>query len=298
MIATGGRWDRDRYPVYFLAGQIDSLVSASPHVEDLLVAVNEILGEREEVILQSLAAKHNLFLDSGVFNLANSHAKKHNMTMDRALALAPEDVDGFDDLFNRYVSLVTRFADRLWGYVEIDQGGRGNKIRTRARLEEKGLRPIPVYHPMNDGWPYFDYLAENYDRICFGNVVQADVATRKRLVATAWERRRKYPDLWIHLLGLTPSSLTVAFPSNSCDSSTWLSGARWGNQRAWAATQPLWEVGYGWAYDRKADPNSKRGAKAAWALGGYNAGMMGRCMRRMMADQQEALGVDPKGKKE
>ena len=62
-------------------------------------------------------------------------------------------------------------------------------------LEQMGLRPIPVYHPFNDGWDYFDYLAERYDRICFGNVVQADRETRKRLVATAWERHRKYPHL-------------------------------------------------------------------------------------------------------
>jgi hypothetical protein len=52
-------------------------------------------------------------------------------------------------------------------------------------LEQMGLRPIPVYHPFNDGWHYFDYLAERYDLVCFDNVVQADRETRKRLVATA-----------------------------------------------------------------------------------------------------------------
>ena len=61
--------------------------------------------------------------------------------------------------------------------VEVDQGGRENKIKTRARLEKMGLRPIPVYHPLNDGWDYFDYLAENYDRICMGNVVNAEASS-------------------------------------------------------------------------------------------------------------------------
>jgi hypothetical protein len=30
--------------------------------------------------------------------------------------------------------------------------------------------------------------------------VQADRFTRIRLIATAYERKRKYPHLWIHLL--------------------------------------------------------------------------------------------------
>ena len=296
MIRTSGRWDPTDHPKYFLAGNINTLEAAAPCVEDVLLAVNEITGEREQAIFRALAtSRHNLFLDSGVFNLVNGHAVAHGMKMDEALSLAPDELDGFDALFARYVEIVSVWGDRLWGAVEIDAGGRENKIKTRARLEELGLKPIPVYHPFNDGWDYFDHLAENYDRICFGNVVQADTGTRKRLVATAWERRRKYPHLWIHLLGMTPSPMTVAFPMSSCDSSTWLSGARWGNQRAWAASQSLWEIGAGFTYDRKADSDGGRGVHTAWAFGGYNAGMLGRCMRRMADDQRRELGCDPTG---
>ena len=107
----------------------------------------------------SLSSPLRRFIDSGVFNLSTRHAAKHDLTMDQALALAPTEIDGFDELFAKYVRLVTELGDKVWGYIEIDQGGKANKIKTRARLEELGLRPIPVYHPFNDGWDYFGEIA-------------------------------------------------------------------------------------------------------------------------------------------
>jgi hypothetical protein len=58
------------------------------------------------------------------------------------------------------VEHATTYADRLSGYTELDQGGRDHKRRTRTRLHDLGLNPIPVYHPFNDGWDYFG--AEQY----------------------------------------------------------------------------------------------------------------------------------------
>lgn len=136
-------------------------------------------------------------------------ARAHGLTMDQALSLAPDDIDGFDWLLDRYVRVHDRFADRMWGIIELDQGGADRKRETRAHLRSLGINPIPVYHPMLDGWEYFDELASTNDRICFGNVVQASVPMRHRLLMTAYERKRAYPHLWIHLLGYgsrTPDS--------------------------------------------------------------------------------------------
>jgi hypothetical protein len=291
-------WDPARWPVYFLAQNVAVIRYCAHCATDHLLAVNELQSEDAESFIDGWLRTTkgiNLFLDSGVFNLAMTHARNHKLSMDQALTLAPDEIDGFDDLFARYVALVRRWDDLLWGYVEIDQGGRENKIKTRARLEALGLRPIPVFHPFNDGWDYFDYLAERYDRICFGNVVQADPWTRKRLVATAWDRKRKYPDLWIHLLGMTPSPVTVAFPCNSCDSSTWMGAQRWGQMSSWAATQRLWDVGPGWIYDRDADLGGARGHRKSYAVTAFDSELMGRCMRRMVADQRRELGADPTG---
>ncbi len=293
--ATGGRWDRSAWPIYFVATGPEQLFIASALHQNLLVAMNEIEGPKQREFVRKCidAPNSRVFIDSGVFWLSTSHAKKHGLSMDQALSLSPNEIDGFDDLFDRYVGFLSENGDRVWGYIEIDQGGRENKIKTRARLEALGLRPIPVYHPLNDGWDYFDYLAERYDRICFGNVVQASVPVRMRLLATAWERRRKYPHLWIHALGLTPSDLWLGFPTNSCDSSTWIEGLRWGTHKSQVCTRRMWETGAGFVY--KPGVESKEHAAGyyrALKLYAYDAAMMNNCVEIFMEDYEQTLGAD------
>jgi GTP cyclohydrolase I len=176
-----------------------------------------------------LDAGNLMLFDSGIFWLTQNHMRNHpGVTMDEALALAPDEIDGFHDLWDVYVDTVREHEDRLWGYIELDQGGSVNKRKTRAKLEKLGLRPIPVYHPLNDGWDYFDELCSEYDRVCFGNIVQANSRTRKHLLATLWERKRRYPNVWVHVLGLTPNEVTTVYPVNSCDSSSWSYAIRYG----------------------------------------------------------------------
>jgi hypothetical protein len=149
--------------------------------------------------------------------------------MDEALALPPADIDGFDWLWDGFLKVHGWLGARAWGYIELDQGGAVNKRITRQRLHDEGVNPMPVYHPLNDGWDYFDELASQYDRICMGNVVQASPQLRVRLFHTLAERHRTYPDLWVHCLGMTPNQWANALPFDSCDSSTWLSMVRWGS---------------------------------------------------------------------
>jgi hypothetical protein len=292
---TGGTWDRDDWPMYFIAANPEQLELSS--YDQILLAVNEIESAKQrKIVRRMMKAGSKLLIDSGVFNLAAAHADVHGVTHDVALNLAPDKIDGFTELFDHYVELIREFGDGSWGYIEIDQGGRENKQRTRTKLEKLGLRPIPVYHPFNDGWDYFDHLAENYDRICFGNVVNADADTRKRLVATAWERRRKYPHLWIHLLGLTPSELTLAFPCNSCDSSTWVSNIRWGQIKTHTATQSFGELGPEFSYHDR-DPIPPKGQwRASYTkaiqMAGYEATMTQRIMTQIADDQKRLLGAD------
>ena len=196
----------------------------------ILRAVNDLMppDRRRNPAARRTSTRADLvLLDSGIFWLTNRHKRAHRMSMDEALTLAPEDIDGFAELEARYVQLVQRYGDRLWGYIELDQGGAVNKRRTRGRLESLGLAPIPVYHPLLDGWDYFDELAASYDRMCFGNIVQASAAARIRLLHALYERHRAYPDLWVHVLGPDRVDMGLSVPPDSCDSSTWISPLRW-----------------------------------------------------------------------
>jgi hypothetical protein len=294
---TAGHWQPDRWPAYFISANMETLRWAQPYCPHLLVAVNELLGpRRDEYVVelqQFVESGSKVLLDSGVYWLSTQHAEAHGITMDQALGMAPADVDGFDELFTAYVSLAKHLGDSLWGYIEIDQGGRDNKIKTRAKLERMGLRPMPVYHPINDGWDYFDELASKYDRICFGNIVNADQATRLRLIATAWERRRRFPHLWIHLLGMTPSHVTNAYPMNSCDSSTWIMAVRWGPPHTTVAMTNRDTLGIEFCYEQSSHRDDEDGHRKARALCGYDAQITCRQMVSMLDEQRRELGVDP-----
>lgn len=215
------------WPWYFMAASFHQLLLVARVHQHLLIAMNELGENYEDQIETLLATGCNVFLDSGIFNLTMNHGRKHKMEMYDVLSLPPSEVDGFQELFDKYCDVITKCGDRLWGYIELDQGGMVNKRKTRAVLEGKGFKPIPVYHPLNDGWDYFDELAAKYDRICVGNIIASDEDIRIRLLSTLWERKRRYPKLWIHLLGMTPNPSSLAYPFNSCDSSSWSSGIQW-----------------------------------------------------------------------
>lgn len=225
MKATGGgRFDPNERGVYFVAG------GRPIHCPYVLVATNDLMtdGAVRTELVPHLERGAKVLLDSGIFFITQRHKRAHpGMSMDDALALPPDRIDGFAELYERYVYLARTFGDDLWGYAELDQGGKENKRVTRAKLEDLGLAPMPVYHPLNDGWDYFDELASTYDRMCFGNMVQAHTRTRVRLLMTLWERHRDYPDLWVHVLGATPNEHTMAMPFDSSDSSTWTVPLRW-----------------------------------------------------------------------
>lgn len=274
--------------VYFIASGTNSLEQGQKSHNNLLIAVNEINStEQEASVTRWLADGKNVFIDSGVFNLAMEHARRHHVSHDAGLSMAPDEIDGFAELYDKYIDLIRRVGDQTWGYIEIDQGGRENKIKTRTRLEAEGLTPIPVYHPLMDGWDYFDYLAERYDRICFGNLVAANRATRLRLVATAWQRMRRYPNLWVHLLGLTPNEWLNAFPPSSADSSSWLAAVRWGRgcgERA--ALKPAGELHKNYLYQS----GDTEGIDKAVQLAAHSAALNERNWRNYLSTMR-SLGA-------
>lgn len=270
----GGRFDPAEENVYFLASNVERMKWGAEVYDHILTAVNELNGKTEIDTMRSwLDDGKAVFLDSGIFNLAMNHVRAHGISHNEALNLPPDEVDGFADLFERYVGIVREYGDQLWGYIELDLGGRDNKMKTRATLEGMGLRPIPVYHPLADGWEYFDYLAERYDRICMGNIVQAERPDRLRLLATLYERKQKYPHLWVHVLGLTPNEVTYAYPPNSADSSTWLSAVRWNGYTERTCGTTLGHLPKDFQYVLKSDPTSEIGSRKAVKMAAYASGM-------------------------
>ena len=289
---TAGKWSGEDRRLYFLATNMEYATASDIH-ESMLIPMDALGGQ--EVLLQlddRLKNGARIILDSGVYWMATQHAIKNKVSMDVALGLDPEKVDGWHIMLERYIRVCKEYGDRAWGYFEMDQGGAVNKTKTRTMLEDEGLRPMPVYHPINDGWDYFDYLAERYDRICFGNVVQANSTTRLRLVATAWERKRKYPGLWIHLLGLTPNEWLNAYSIDSADSSSWLATLRWARGHAsFADSKNFGNININYRYVLGGDAPYEKSNIKAISMAAYGANIQQKNWQQHMNDWK-SLGLE------
>ena len=77
---SGGRFNRDAPVTYFIAGEAGRLLR-SPHPH-LLIAVNELNTAQDFARLDELCDQRDVMLDSGIFNLANTHARRHGVTHD------------------------------------------------------------------------------------------------------------------------------------------------------------------------------------------------------------------------
>lgn len=258
MKRTGGRWDpiRDRH-VYFLAGDYwlrPNYFTLRDEVDDaenyLLITTADVEkdGVARSRFVQIVERGCSVYLDSGVFSLANTYATTMGISLPEALAVHPTHMSGFTDLYRTYEGLLTEYQDRLWGYVEFDIGGYEVKRELRAELEGKGFSPIPVFHPFSDPLNYLHELCQDYDRVAIGNLVAMDRSVRKRVCAALEEVQGLYPDTWIHLLGMTPSPIQLSYPIHSLDSSSWLGVVRWANYREFNLLQPKIGLSEGFRY--------------------------------------------------
>jgi hypothetical protein len=98
-------------------------------------------------------------------------------------------------------------------------------------LEDKGLRPIPIWHSrgsdVND--VYLDYYCNHYSYIALGGIAMGNRGSVYRLMEYLMQ---KYPGMNFHLLGigLSISNICKVYRPYSADASSWLAPARWGQE--------------------------------------------------------------------
>lgn len=289
---TGGKlYDPTAAPIYFLAGE--SHTSMVENYPMLLKGVNDLLSNEETAtkIIGDVEAGATLMVDSGAYFLASRHSKQHDVPLPECFAMPPEQLDGFADLWTGYLRWCAILEPTCWGYVEVDLGGTDAKRRNRAQCEARGLRPIPVYHPLTDPPSYFDELCAGYDRVAVGQMVSLKRAQRVRMMATLWERRRRYPHVWIHLLGVTPSEHVLAYYADSVDSSGWLNAMRWsaaGDCQAMLASFGVLPAEL--AYERGSDQESESGRNRGALQAAREAAFRAKTWRDSLSDLEALIG--------
>jgi len=240
---TDGKWSKEEMGLYFLAlfnTAAPKRFSTMPYQKKIcaLTEFGLLKQQKEhnktpaEAAIEWAEIYRHLFIDSGVFSLANAEAIRKKVSFEEGLKLKLSDIEGGEEYLADYINTCQQIKNVVWGYIEVDLGGRDEKIKTRERLHAAGLSPVPVYHPLLDGADYLEYLCKRYDRICVSNLVQSNSETRSILTAFVYNFIMQLPKEsrpYVHYLGVSPSQ--SAFAHNclgSCDSSSWARGRRYG----------------------------------------------------------------------
>ena len=163
-----------------------------------------------------LIKRFNLFLlDSGAFTFMNQ-VKNHKVN--------------WDEYIEEYAAFINKLDIELFFELDIDVlVGIEEVERLRAKLERlTGKKSIPVWH-VSRGHDYWLKMIKQYDYVSIGGIVTREIKPKhypifKQLIKEAHAENCK-----VHGLGFTNLKGLTKYKFDSVDSTSWLSGNRFGS---------------------------------------------------------------------
>ena len=157
----------------------------------------------------------DFILDSGIFSYLNG-----------------KNTDNVD--WEKYVDDYAKFVleKRIKNYVEVDVDkivGLSEVERLRKRLEARvGWKSMPVWH-INRGYDKWLEICRDYDYVCFGAFITDGLSKSKYLMVPKFISDAARLGAKVHGLGFTDFKWMPKLHFYSVDSSSWVSGNRYGH---------------------------------------------------------------------
>jgi len=128
---------------------------------------------------------------------------------------------------NEYADFIQEHGHHFWQAISLDKICDGVVTDQNYQyMKLRGLSPMPVITTDMHVDRVNEYVAGGATHFCVaGGVTWPSEKYGPRLTAI---RERAGPDVWLHGLGFTRGMQVARTAINSVDSSTWLSGKRWG----------------------------------------------------------------------
>lgn len=157
----------------------------------------------------------NFMLDSGVFTMAYGTQAKVN----------------YDEYTEKYIQFINDNKIKLFFEMDVDDiAGLEKAEELRKKLERgTGRQPIPIFHKSR-GKEYFVDMCKNYPYVAIGGIAGKGNQRKeyepyfKWFIETAHRHGAK-----IHALGYTDLKGLEKFKFDSCDSTSWINGNRFGS---------------------------------------------------------------------
>jgi hypothetical protein len=135
---------------------------------------------------------------------------------------------GVDISLEGYAQWVRRWGHLFDHYANLDVIGDAEAtLANQKRLEDMGLRPMPVFH-VNEPWEYLENYLESYDYVALGGLVpyKVNLGALMPWLIKAFKMLPKGKAY--HGFGVTGWEILKSFPWASVDSTSWSVGYRYG----------------------------------------------------------------------
>lgn len=189
------------------------IVHNIPHILESYHYVN-----KQKIVDDMRREQAKVFLDSGAFSA---------WTLGEAI-----DLPAYCEYIKRNMDILRVEGNAVMASVLDAIGDPLGTYRNQMHMEHLGVRPLPCFHKGEDE-RYLQYYVENYDYITIGGMVGTSKNQLRGWLDRIWERYlidgSGRPKLKVHGFGMTSVELMELYPWYSCDSSSWIQIAAFGN---------------------------------------------------------------------
>ena len=155
----------------------------------------------------------DFLLDSGAFTFMNNSKSRTD----------------WDEYVERYADFINRHDIKHFFELDIDVLVGINEVeRLRAKLEKlTNKKSIPVWHKFR-GKDYWLQMVKDYDYVAIGGIATREIKPSEYKYFTWLLNEAKKENCKVHGLGFTSLVGLTKYPFYSVDSTSWLSGNRFG----------------------------------------------------------------------
>jgi len=170
------------------------------------------ISKAEVKVLQNYKG---FLLDSGAFTFMSGGVDAKNIDWDKYVYEYASFIES-----NKTANYFELDIDSIVGINEVE--------RLRKALEKKsGYRSIPVWHKSR-GLDYWKKMCKDYDYIAIGGIVTQEIKRSEYDVFIPLLKIARQHSCKVHGLGFTNLKGLQKYPFYSVDSTSWLSGSRYG----------------------------------------------------------------------
>jgi hypothetical protein len=176
--------------------------------KNLLLSYTEFKGKSEKstaTMFSRVSFAKKIFVDSGGYSVRM-----------RGLEICVEE----------YIDFLKRYRKLFHVYANLDTDSPEESQKNLIKMEKAGLSPLPVWH-INWGRKMLEQYVKKYNYIALGGIAGRRFST-KEIERITFAIQRLYRKTKFHLFGITISSVIRKTKPYSVDSTSWLSGGKYG----------------------------------------------------------------------